>query len=69
MEKLTCTVEEAGKALGVSRAIAYKLSRSEGFPTIRIGRKVLISVQGLKDWIAKQTAQGGVTNGESNPHA
>lgn len=56
-EKLTCSVEDAGYMLGVSRAVAYRLSRSEGFPVIRIGRRVLVSVQGLKDWIAKQTAQ------------
>ena len=33
-EKLTLSVEEAGKVLGVSRQIAYKLSRQADFPTL-----------------------------------
>ena len=41
-EKLTLSVEEAGKVLGVSRQIAYKLSRQADFPTLHIGRRVLI---------------------------
>lgn len=56
-EKLVLTVEEAGKMLGVSRPTAYQLSRSEGFPAIRIGRRVLVPVQQLKEWIAQQTQE------------
>lgn len=56
-EKMVLTVEEAGKMLGVSRPTAYQLSRSKGFPTIRIGRRVLVPVEQLKEWIAAQTKE------------
>lgn len=52
---LTCSVEEAAKILGVSRSMAYQLARSEGFPTVKIGRRLLVSVKGLERWVEAQT--------------
>lgn len=52
---LTCSVEEAAKILGVSRSMAYQLVRSEGFPTVKIGRRLLVSVKGLERWVEAQT--------------
>lgn len=50
-EKLTLSVEEAGKLLGVSRQIAYQLSRRADFPTLHIGRRVLIPRKQLEQWM------------------
>ena len=52
---LTCSVEEAAKILGISRSMAYQLVRSEGFPTVKIGRRLLVSVKGLERWVEAQT--------------
>ena len=41
-EKLTLSVEEAGKLLGVSRQVAYQLIHREDFPTLHIGRRILV---------------------------
>ena len=49
--KLTLTVEEMAAAIGVSRTTAYNLANSKGFPTIRVGRKILISASGLERWV------------------
>lgn len=51
-EKMLIPVWEMGKRLGVSRKTAYELSRSEGFPVLRIGRRVLIPVKQLEEWVA-----------------
>ena len=51
MEKLTLSVEEAGKLLGVSRQIAYQLSRMPDFPTLHIGRRVLVPRKQLEAWM------------------
>lgn len=56
---LTCSVEEAAKILGVSRSMAYQLVRSEGFPTVKIGRRLLVSVKGLERWVEEQAKKGG----------
>ena len=53
-EKLTLSVEEAGKLLGVSRQIAYQLSRRADFPTLHIGRRVLVPRKQLEAWMDRQ---------------
>ena len=53
--KLTLTVAEAATMLGVSLPTAYALVHSAGFPAFTIGRRLLVSKQGLEHWIAEQT--------------
>ena len=52
---LTLTVPEVGEALGISRAKAYDLVRSEGFPSMRIGTRILVPRDKLIRWIDKET--------------
>lgn len=42
MERLTVTVPEAAKLLGVSRMTAYAAVREGAIPSLRIGRRVLV---------------------------
>ena len=51
--KRTFTVKELQAALGVGRSTAYELVNSNGFPAFRIGKKILISAEGLDEWIKK----------------
>ena len=41
-EKLTVTVDEAGKLLGISRNTAFEAARRGDLPVIRIGRRLLV---------------------------
>lgn len=50
-EKLTLSVEEAGKLLGVSRQVAYQLIHRPDFPTLHIGRRVLVPRKQLEAWM------------------
>lgn len=50
-EKLCITVDEMAERLGLCRGNAYELARTEGFPSVIIGRRILISVAGLERWI------------------
>ena len=43
MDKLTMTIPEAGRALGIGRSAAYEAARNHQLPTIRIGLLVPIS--------------------------
>ena len=56
MEKLTISVREAAKTLGISATKMYELARSDGFPAFAIGNRILVSAKGLADWVEKQTA-------------
>lgn len=55
MEKLTLSIPEAAKLLGIGNNKMYDLARSEGFPTITLGSRRLISKKGLERWLEKQT--------------
>ena len=52
---LTLTAPEVGEVLGISRAAAYELVRSEGFPRMRIGKRILVPKDKFICWIADQT--------------
>ena len=49
------SVPEMATALGISRAGAYELARSEGFPALRIGTRIVIPKDKLQEWVDKQT--------------
>ena len=57
-EKLTYSVTEAAEALGVSRPTMYELIRKEGFPSLRVGNRVLISRKRLAEWVDQQAGKG-----------
>ena len=41
-EKLTYTIDEAARLLGISRNSAYEAARRGELPAIRLGRRILI---------------------------
>jgi len=41
-DRLTLTVPEAGRLLGISRGAAYAAAADKSLPTIRIGRRLLV---------------------------
>ena len=56
MEKLTISVDELAEQLGISRPLAYELTRREGFPAVRLGeRRIVIPLDGLKRWLDLQS--------------
>lgn len=60
-EKITLSVLEAAQAVGVSRPTMLQLVHTKGFPSFRVGRKILIPRQGLIDWVERQGAEGAAT--------
>ena len=52
---LMLSVPEMAAALGISRAGAYELARSEGFPALRIGNRIVIPKDKLQEWVNIQT--------------
>lgn len=56
--KLTLSVAEAAKVLGVSVSKMYQIVRIQGFPTLVIGSKLLVSAKGLERWVEEKAKQG-----------
>ena len=52
---LMFSVPEVAKVLGISRAGAYELVRSAGFPKIRIGNRIVVPRDKFIAWIDQQS--------------
>ena len=50
-EPLLVSMTEAAQLLSVSRPTLYAWAKLDGFPVIRLGGCVRVSVEGLRRWI------------------
>ena len=58
MEQLpiTLSANQLAQVPGISRANAYTLMHSKGFPTIQIGKRMVVPKNKLIEWMERQTA-------------
>ena len=56
-ERMTLTISETARELNLSRPTVYRLIEREDFPALRVGKRVLVSRSGLRDWIARQAGK------------
>ena len=54
---LTLNVVQVAAVLGISRAGAYELVHSEGFPALKIGSRIVVPKDRLREWIDANTTQ------------
>lgn len=50
-ERLTYTIPEVAKLLGVNKIAAYELAKRKDFPAIRIGKRILVPKAAFEDWL------------------
>ena len=53
---IVLNADQLALALGISRANAYQLMHSKGFPTLRIGKRMMVPKDRLIEWMAKKIA-------------
>ena len=53
---ITLSANQLAQVLGISRANAYTLMHSKGFPTIQIGKRMVVPKNKLIEWMERQTA-------------
>lgn len=56
---LMLKASEVAQVLGISRANAYELmhAKGNGFPVLRIGRRMIVPRDKLLDWIEQQLSR------------
>jgi excisionase family DNA binding protein len=54
--RLTVTVEEAASVLGLGRSAAYEAARRGEIPTRRLGRRIVVPVPLLLQWLGVPVA-------------
>lgn len=57
MEKVTMSVQELSAQMGISLPKAYEQVKTPGFPTIRVGTRILIPVEAYREWLLKNAAK------------
>lgn len=55
---LMLNADQLSEALGISRAGAYELMHSKGFPTLRIGKRMMVSKDQFIGWIDRKSGEG-----------
>lgn len=54
MDKLALTLEQAAESIGVSAPTMLAIANQPGFPALRVGRRWIIPVQALTEWLNEQ---------------
>lgn len=55
---LFLNVETVAKVLGVSISTAYELFHEPGFPTLRVGSRMVVPKEKFVAWVSTQTEGG-----------
>ena len=55
LEPLAVSAPEAARLLGVSKPKVYELMARGDFPSFKVGSRTIVSVEGLLEWVKKQT--------------
>lgn len=64
---LTLSANQLASVLGISRASAYCLMHSKGFPTLVIGKRMMVPKDQLLLWMNRQIPAGPETPAAETP--
>ncbi len=56
--RLTLTVEEAGRLLGISRGLAYEMARTGRLPVLRLGARYVVPRAQLMAMLGERDTAG-----------
>jgi len=53
MDKEILNIRELAEYFGVSETLAYRLAHTDGFPVLRIGKRLMVPVAELRIWVSR----------------
>ena len=57
---LMLNAQQIAETLGLSRAGAYELLHSKGFPTLKVGKRLMVSKKNFISWINRNSQSEGM---------
>ena len=54
---LLLNVKQLADLLGVSDSSVYELIQEDGFPSLRVGKRIVIPKEELREWITARTKE------------
>ena len=58
-QKMAYSITEMAEALGIGRNKAHELTKEPNFPIIALGRRKVIPVKALGEWLERKAGQNG----------
>ena len=55
MEKTTMSVKELSAQMCISLPKSYELVKEPGFPTIKVGARILIPMEAFREWLIRSS--------------
>lgn len=55
-KKMCLNVPELAQELGISKPMAYELVNCAGFPSFRVGKRIIVSREALEEWLRNASA-------------
>lgn len=56
-EKIGISIDEARKILGIGRNLMLELVKLDGFPAVKLKRKIIVNKEMLPKWFAENCGQ------------
>ena len=60
VQKKTYNVPEVAAQLGISKQLVYQLCKSDGFPAIHLGSRIVIPIDKLDEWLRDTAGKRGI---------
>ena len=57
-DRITLSIEEVASLLGLGRTAAYEAARRGEIPNRRLGRRVVVQVPALREWLHSPINEG-----------
>lgn len=59
VKAMALSIPQVAQALGISKPVAYELTKKEGFPVVRISEsRLVVPVQLLEKWLEDRAREG-----------
>lgn len=68
-ERLTLTIAETAKLLGVSLPTAYLLAKRGEIPVLKLGKRLVVPRRALDDFLASAKARNAQNDQKGKPHS
>ena len=65
-KKLTITVDECAKLLGISRGLCFQMVHEGKIPHLRFNKRILIPKWAIEDLLGKRESQEATTSQQSS---
>ena len=67
METLAVSVAQAAKSLGIGEGLTRELIGRGELPVVRVGRRVLVPVDGLREYLERLAGEQAATGNQTRP--